>query len=201
MDLVGPTWGWSWKIHCSSHISPSLVVHHTGSLVAQQHQMRFPSVKKASQRGLWNRCCFVLVVWSCLLEPSMKRFWQDKKLKVIFSKVGEPDPTQAAYTDPWTFFFLLQRYDFSKISLVAALRSTNSSCKWYFILGSHFLVNLFNSMPVLSRASFLNISCNSSDIYLCNRLFVTCVLEYYWMCQLSICADFRGCYTSLLNKC
>ena len=69
--------------------------------------------------------------------------------------------------------------DFSKISLVAALRSTNSSCKWYFILGSHFLVNLFNSMPVLSRASFLNISCNSSDIYLCNRLFVTCILEYY----------------------
>ena len=30
----------------------------------------------------------------------MKRFWQDKKLKVIFSKVGEPDPTQAAYIDP-----------------------------------------------------------------------------------------------------
>ena len=109
MHLVGLSWSWSCKIHCSSHISPSSVLHHTGSLLYQQHQMRFSSVKKTCQPGLWNKCCFVLVVWSCLLEPSMKRFWQDKNSKVIFSEIQEPGPIPIAYIDPWTSFFFQQR--------------------------------------------------------------------------------------------
>ena len=72
-------------------------------------QMRFSSVKKVCQPGLWNGCCFVPVFWSCLLQPGMKRFWQNKNSKLIFSEIREPDPTPAAYIDPWTFFFFQQR--------------------------------------------------------------------------------------------
>ena len=152
MHLVGLSWSQSCKIHCSSHISPSSVVHHTGSLLDQQHQIRFSSVNKACQSGLWNKCCFVPVVWSCLLEPSMKRFWQNKNLKVIFSKIQEPGSTPVAYIDSWTSFS----------SQIAAPRSTKPSSKWCFVLVSHFLLNLFNGVSALSRASFQNMRCNSS---------------------------------------